>query len=84
LKYGGKLSAKAMHDMMVESIFPYKRPPEIQKNRVSPEVKSAVQKASERIKNYSPYKHRRACSAMMKKTLTQNRATSEVRDIIYL
>ncbi len=74
-----------MHDIMVESIFPYKRSPEKKSNVVGPCVKDAVKKASERIKNYSPHGHRRSVSAMIKKSFRpSSRPTSEVRDVIYL
>ena len=71
-----------MHDLMVESIFPFKKSPKANKNP-DPNVKQAVKTAVDRIKNYSEFSHRRTHSALLKRPYKQTRANSEVRDIIY-
>ncbi|OMJ91549.1 hypothetical protein SteCoe_5925 [Stentor coeruleus] len=82
LYHGGRLSAKAMHDIMVESLFPEKKIVQDKRN-ISETSRNAMKKAVERVKNYRNNSHSMSISVIGKfKRLRPS--VAEVRDIIHL
>ena len=80
--YGGRLSAKAMHDIMVESLFPYKKVKD-NGNEITEEAREAMKKAAERIRNYKNKPRSRSISIILKSS-KKSSVLGEVRDVIYI
>jgi histidinol dehydrogenase len=70
-----------MHDIMVESLFPEKRVQE-KKVDLDEEVKKAMKKAAERVKEFGKRKHRKSVSVLLGHRKTAS-VLGEVRDAIY-
>lgn len=83
IRHGGRLSAKAMHDIMVETIFPVKKE-EKKEKAVPTEVRLAMRKAAERASSYKRKPHSHSITSMIRSHHKQSSVKAEVRDIIYL
>ena len=71
-----------MHDFMVESIFPQKKPHSTDKT-VSPRVRQAMKKAAERVKSFKHNFHSKSISTILKSRTKNPSVGGEIRDIIY-
>ncbi|CAG9333551.1 unnamed protein product [Blepharisma stoltei] len=86
IKYGGRLSAKNMHDILVSSLFPAKNPTE--RPQTPQKVKDAVFAAKLRIKHHNnspPVKSRPVTASLLNSRRTNVSFTGfEIRDQIYI
>ena len=75
LKYGGRLSAKAMHDLVVESLYPCRRKV-VSEVEIGKGVRRAVSSAKRRIKEYKIMESRPRTRPVTPNLLPSRRSSS--------
>jgi len=84
VNYGGRLSAKAMHDILVETIFP-ERKPQPTPLKLPKEVKDAVKNARTRVKDHrSTSRGSRPNTAVLRQRKNLSFSAFDVQDSIYI